>query len=469
LKRSVSKVKELIEIPSKIAYRNGVQWSTPLPLTYKGNSLLLSTGNGFAPPGLQIGHIDQADQAIIMTYAAGIPITTGTQLGWQIEAGYSIAGSGPATQLWITNRTLTPFTQVMLGPAANGVYTEWDLETLSWSGYNVNTGAQVWGPTPPYTNSLGYYGAVSPMAMTDGNNLYVGTFGGQIYDYNLTTGATIWPSSTPSAGENNPYGVNPFWSFGPGEFTLAGSIVYAATGHNYGPPLFNGAQIYALNATTGKEIFTFLNFATMSSLPVVDGEMLSLNSYDNQIYAYGKGNTATTVTVSSGQNSNNQVLIQGTVTDQSPGQTCLGISEAGTPAIADQYMSQWMEYLFEQCPEPMNATGVKLTLTDIDPNNNTYTIGTTISNINGQYKYVFTPDVPGVYTIIATFAGSNSYYSSTAQTSYLYETPSTPAPTASPVTGLASTGSLELGIAAVIIVIVIIGVVLAILTLRKRP
>jgi outer membrane protein assembly factor BamB len=445
-----------------IPFSAGIQWSTPLPSTYNG-----------APISLGIATIDQTDKVIVLDYGAGLSLVNGvgavgSQPGWNIETGYSIAGSGPATQLWITNRTLTPYTSVFVGPSGNGVYCEETEELMEWSAYNINTGTQVWGPTEPYSRSLGYY-QFQTSAVIYGDNLYVWTFGGQIYDYNLTNGNVIWVFSTPSAGENNPYGVNPFWAFGTGEATLAGGVIYAATGHNYGPPLFNGAQIYAINASTGCPIFSFLNFATMSSLPVVDGEMLSLNCYDNQIYAYGKGNTATTVTVSPGQNSNSQALIKGTVTDQSPGQTCLGIPEAGTPAIADAYMSQWMEYLFEQCPEPLNATGVKVTLTDIDPNNNTYTIGTTTSDINGQYKFVFTPNVPGVYTIIATFGGSNSYYSSSAETSYLYETPSTPVPTAAPVTGLASTGTVELGIAAVIIVIVIIGAVLAILTLRKRP
>jgi hypothetical protein len=47
--------------------------------------------------------------------------------------------------------------------------------------------------------------------------------------------------------------------------------------------------------------------------------------------------------------------------------------------------------------------------------------------------------------------------------------PITHEPTAAPVTGLASTGTMELGMAAVIIVIIIIGAILAVLTLRKRP
>ena len=79
--------------------------------------------------------------------------------------------------------------------------------------------------------------------MIYGNNLYVWTFGGQIYDYNLANGNVVWVFNTPSAGENNPYGVNPFWAFGTGEATFAGGVIYAATGHNYGVH-YSAAQRY---------------------------------------------------------------------------------------------------------------------------------------------------------------------------------------------------------------------------------
>ena len=197
--------------------------------------------------------------------------------------------------------------------------------------------------------------------------------------------------------------------------------------------------------------------------------MLSFNNYDLQIYAYGRGLTQTTVSTAPVANNNKQLLITGTVTDQSPGQTCLGIPEAGTPAIADPYMGDWMAYLFEQSPEPMNATGVPVTLTYVDPNNNTGTIGTAISDITGQYSYSFTPPVPGLYKITATFGGSHSYFSSTSQTITKFEMAptSTAAPTATP------TSAADLyfvpSVIAIIVIIIIGFAVLAVLALRKHP
>ena len=448
---------------STLQYSAGYMWSVNLPTTYQG-----------VPISLGIATIDQSDQKLVLSYNTAPSIgNVGSQTGWLVEAGYTMGGQPgtgvcPATQLWITNKTETPYTSVTVGPAGDGVFVERDTELMNWQGFNINTGAKIWGPTQPYTNPLGYY-SYSQSGMVSGSNLYVYTFGGQIYDYNITNGNEIWVFSTPDSGENNPYGVNPLWAFGVGEFTLAGGVIYAASGHNYGPPLFSGAQIYAVNATTGKEIFTFLNFASMSSLPVVDGEMLSLNSYDNQVFAYGKGLSSVTATISTVINSNTQVWITGSVTDQSPGQTCLGIPAAGTPAISDASMSAWMEYLYEQSPKPLNATGVPVTLTYVDPNNNTGTIGTTYSDITGHYQYAFTPPVPGAYTITATFGGSNSYYSSTAETSFKFVTPASaaPEPTATP-TSVVETYFVP-AVIAIIVAIIIVGAILAVLSLRKRP
>jgi hypothetical protein len=128
-----------------------------------------------------------------------------------------------------------------------------------------------------------------------------------------------------------------------------------------------------------------------------------------------------------------------------------------------------MEYLYMQQPEPMNATGVPVTLSYTDPNGNTYTIGTTTSNIAGQYSYAFTPTVPGTYTIIATFCGSNSYYSSTAQTTMLWNTPAaaTAAPTATP-TSVANLYFVP-AIAGLFVLIIVVAIVLALLMLRKKP
>jgi hypothetical protein len=93
-------------------------------------------------------------------------------------------------------------------------------------------------------------------------------------------------------------------------------------------------------------------------------------------------------------------------------------------------MTEWMEYLYQQQPKPTNATGVTVQLTAIDPNGNWQNIGTATSDIDGTYAISWTPPVPGIYKITATFAGSNSYYASTGTTHLLVSNaPSPAAPT----------------------------------------
>ena len=95
-----------------------------------------------------------------------------------------------------------------------------------------------------------------------------------------------------------------------------------------------------------------------------------------------------------------------------------------------------MEYVYQQQPAPANTTGVQVTLSVIDANNNFRTIGTTTSDALGTYAYTWTPDIPGAYAVIASFGGSNSYYGSSASTHFFASSPTaTHEPTATPVTG----------------------------------
>ena len=59
---------------------------------------------------------------------------------------------------------------------------------------------------------------------------------------------------------------------------------------------------------------------TGTCVNAADGYIVGLNLYDNQIYAYGKGPSTTTVDVKDNVATiGGSVLITGTVTDQSPG------------------------------------------------------------------------------------------------------------------------------------------------------
>ncbi len=95
-----------------------------------------------------------------------------------------------------------------------------------------------------------------------------------------------------------------------------------------------------------------------------------------------------------------------------------------------------MQYLYNNAPKPMNATGVPVTITVTDPSGNTQTIGTARSDIGGTYAIAWTPPVEGLYKVVANFYGTFAYYDSMATTNFvvssLPNSPATPFVTQSP-------------------------------------
>jgi hypothetical protein len=132
-----------------------------------------------------------------------------------------------------------------------------------------------------------------------------------------------------------------------------------------------------------------------------------------------------------------------------------------------------MDYLYMQNSTLLNAPpaciGVPVTLTAVDSNGNAVTIGTATSNDKGTYGFQWTPTTPGLYTVYATFAGSNSYYSSSAATYATVSTAPTVSPTPTPVSGLATTSSVMTYIIIAAIAIIIAIAIVGALILRKHP
>jgi len=285
-----------------------------------------------------------------------------------------------------------------------GIFTIKSKETMQWWGFSLKDGSQVWGPTASQ-GSWDVYGMSNNVAY---GNLYSCGYGGILYCYNMSTGKLEWTYTASNIGYESPYGNYPL-SIGA---ISDGKVYLYSTEHSPTIPLWRGSYLRCVDAFSGNEVWKLLDFNM--GMSVADGYIVTGNKYDNQMYVIGKGQSATTVFATPGMG--NAITIQGTVTDQSPGQTCLGIPAAGTPAIADQFMQPWMEYLYEQQAKPTNATGVPVTLYQTDPNGNTYQIATLTTDIAGHYVTSWTPTLQGAYTITATFGGTNSYYSSTAET-----------------------------------------------------
>jgi outer membrane protein assembly factor BamB len=448
-----------------INFSLGIEWSIPLPTEFSGNSLIT---NGLY---WMIEGMGSSNVILLADYPS---ISYEFNYGWQIEAGYSMTNGA---QLWITNRTETPYTIVEFGSEeqwdtmGSGVYAEVCETTHTLVGYSLTTGKEMWGPiTLPNVSPFASLGMGEVPA---NGTLYIWDYGGDVYAINILTGALKWQYHTPSGGYESPYGTEPLWVFSVA--TVAGGELFVPEGHMYSPPLFHGAQQLALNITNGQLVWSELAFDVTSAPAVSDGIMTTLNAYDNQIYAWGVGPSETSVTAPDiGVTTATPVTITGTVMDISAGSQQNAVAANfphGLPCVSDASMSPFMEAVYMQQPMPNNLTGVPVTLSVTDSNGNHYNIGTAITNpLTGFYSLTWTPVIPGNFTVTATFAGTQSYYGSYANTAF-YASPaaSTPAPTASPVSGLASTTTvMDIGVA-IIIVIVICVAVLAVLMMRKRP
>ena len=260
-----------------------------------------------------------------------------------------------------------------------------------------------------------------------------------------------------------------------GTFLTDGKVYWGTLEHSPVDPRPRGGPFVCLNATTGDVVFRadgLFRQTLWGGLAIIgDSIIATQDTYDQRIYGIGRGPTATTVSAPEDvQPLGKPVLVQGMVTDVSPGTEEYARTARfpnGVPAVADEDMSDWMLYVYSQFERPTDVMGVEVVVSVHDPNNNVYEVGRTTSDSSGFYSVAFTPEVPGKYTIIASFDGSSAYYGSYSETAInVEEAPAaTPEPTPTPAP---MTDTYVLGIGAgAIIAIVIIGLVI-ILMLRRR-
>ncbi len=141
----------------------------------------------------------------------------------------------------------------------------------------------------------------------------------------------------------------------------------------------------------------------------------------------------------------------------------------GVPAVSDASQSQWMLYVYKQFECPTNASGIPLTVSVLDANGNYRVVGTTTSDLTGAYSFSWKPDIAGKYTVYVTFAGSEAYYGSVAQSAFFVE--NEVAATAAPTPAPASTADTYFipAVAGLFVLIIIVLALLVVMMIKKRP
>ena len=391
-----------------VRYSNGIQWVANLTNFPIGGSMIqvgydntVYVANGSAVVGTMFA------MPYVRTFV-GYSMIDGSQVFGPTTIDFSQKVPQNAT-LYYSN-ALSAARQI--GP--NDILPLWCKETASYYAWNVRTGQFLWGPTTPLTNGFGLYNWESKLLTPDGY-LYNWGYDGAIHTYNLTTGQSLWSFSSGEAGLNTPYGTYPLYN---GIVVADGKLFMQTSDHGNGvTPLYQGEGLYAVNYKTGAQIWNITGWWEQGV--VADGKYVAHNCYDNQIYAFGKGPSAATVTASPAiQTKGSAVMIQGTVSDISPGakQKVANGEFNIVPLIADADQGVFMNYIYQQQAMPTHANGVTVRLTAFDSNHNTIDIGNTTSDLNGFFKFMWTPPNEGTYTVIASFDGSNSYFPSTAET-----------------------------------------------------
>jgi outer membrane protein assembly factor BamB len=427
--------------PGTYEWGLGIQWNVTIP-----SRQITAEGVGTIGPSFFVGGV--TSNVLIAT--------TGTFSKFYYHLGYDM---NTGQELWVQDATLTSIFKA----CGEGVFAVFDTVTMTWVGLDAKTGNTLWVSDPADYP----WGAYTNAAAIAYGKLFALSYDGSTHAFDIKTGKQVWKFYS---GDDiyglTPYGHYPFY-YGP---IIAGGVVYAGNGeHSPSEPLERGERLFAIDAGTGQGVWNISGFMVIQAIS--DGYLIGYNGYDNQMYVFGKGPSATTVTASPKISVyGDKVLVEGTVTDICAGSQQNAVAANfpnGLPCVSDGSMSAWMEYVYMQQPKPTNATGIDVTVTVLDPNNNCYDVGTTTSNDYGSFKLSFTPAVPGEYYIYATFSGSDSYYGSSAVTAInVEEAPvTTPEPTPMPAS-LADIYFLPMSIGT-IIAIIVVGLLLFLL-LRKR-
>ena len=437
---------------------NGIQYNKTIPIGLPGvvNKVLSDSIIGSDVPA--------------WTGLANKPITF-----WALNLKPGIEGQQIYKTTWTPpagNLTMLP------GPASSedGVFIVTAKELRALYGFDISTGQQIWGPTEtqPYQDiyTLGEERAIARTVVIADGKVFSCGVAGKLYCYNARTSELLWDYEFVDEFSEILWANNWWLNI---MFVTDGKIYLGHDEHSPINPLPRGAPFICIDIETGEEVWkidgAFRQTQWGGSALIGDSIIATMDTYDQRIYAIGKGPSAITVEAPmTAIPMGSSLVIRGKVIDVSPGTKSDDLTlrfPNGVPAVSDDSISDWMQYVYRQFARPSNATGVPVTLSVVDANGNYREIGTTTST-DGFFSFNWQPDIEGQYTVYASFGGSESYWPSHAVTAFAVdEAAATPAPTAAP---LASTADMYFvpAVAGIIVAIIIVGAVL-LLALRKRP
>jgi len=375
---------------------NPVEWETPLPTTFNGESI-------------NLGIASVTHDVILMREVPGAFSWQGANSGYSYVAGYDTKTGvklwGPLNQTWLDYK----YEDVSFLCAGDGYYVLHNKDRNQAYGYSLTNGQKLWGPVQLEGGS---YSTVYRNGIIGYGKVFISDLGGHVYALDLETGEIVWTYFRGASGTDTPFESYPI--FGYNTQSMADGKLFLTEGIMYTPPM-HPSYILAINTTDGTEVWKLSQYSCTATNPIADGFLISWNSFDNSIYCIGKGPSATTVSASPKVSVHgSSVLVEGTVMDISGGTKQDVITTRfpnGLPAVSDADMQAWMEYAYQQQIKPEDVEGVEVFLKILDPNGEWYS-ATVTTDRNGRFSHMWAPAIVGEYQVTAMFEGSESYYPS---------------------------------------------------------
>jgi hypothetical protein len=378
-----------------------VEWSVPIPTQLNGVDISLSVAA--VTPDM-----------ILLREVPGSLQWQGTTMGFQITAGVD-----PKTGavIWgpFNQTEIPPYEDTAFMAAGDGYYVLHNKDRNQAYCYSLTDGSFQWGPVQ--LEGSGWSSVYRDGEIAYGK-AYIFDLGGYVSAIDLESGEVAWNFTRGNAGYDTPFGIYPI--FGYSTHTVADGKLFLTEGIMYTPPLHPSRRL-AINCTDGSLVWSISQYASTTAGVVADGYLISWNSFDSKIYSFGKGPSQTTVEAPlTGVTQGSSVVIRGTVMDTSAGTKQEGVIERfpnGVPAVSDESMREWMEYVYMQQNCPSDVEGVKVFVKILDPNGDWYS-ETVTNDANGVFSLSWAPSIVGDYHVTAMFEGSESYYTSYSTTTF---------------------------------------------------
>jgi len=292
----------------------------------------------------------------------------------------------------------------------------WTKDNTKNYAFSLETGKFLWETDSQYPTDAW----ASRTGCIAYGKFYTSSSSGILYCYDIQTGNELWTYVARDKYTESYHGEN-WWLIL--QFISDGKVYVGHEVHSPQVPISRGAPYFALDAETGDivwEIFGAFRQNHWGGRSIIgDSIIATMDVYDQQVYAVGKGPSEMTLTSSNAvTNTGAAILVSGTVMDISPGTQQDNLKfrfSNGVPAVSDESQSDWMLYVYKGFDEPMNVKGIEITVYAYDGTDK-IDIGKTTSDARGRFSIVWTPEKEGKYDIWAYFEGTKSYFGSDTKT-----------------------------------------------------